>query len=111
MRAVVTITLKDLRLGLRDRSAFVIGILAPLTLAIILNAVAGDFFDGDQAFSVDYGVVDHDGGEMADTLITVLEDDLDGLDVDLVTGLDEDDARRQVDDGDPAAVFVVPDGC
>lgn len=104
MRAVLTILAKDLRLRIRDRSALVVGIAAPFGLAFILNLVTGGFGED---FSATYGVVDHDRGEVAGAFTQVVE----GLDDDfrIRTGLDEDEARRDVDGGGLDAVFVIPE--
>lgn len=105
MRPALTILAKDLRLRVRDRSAFVVGIAAPFGLAFILNLVTGGF--GDE-FSASYGVVDQDGGEVATGFTEAVE----GLgdDFEVTTGLDQDAARRDVDDGELDAVFVIPEG-
>jgi ABC-2 type transport system permease protein len=108
MRAALTIAAKDLRLRLRDRSAFIVGIVAPFVLAFILNTVVGGAFDAED-FSASYGVVDQGGGEVAANFVQALED-LDVVDIELTTGLTEDRARAEVDDGDLDAAFVIPAG-
>lgn len=106
MRAVLAILGKDLRLRARDRSAFVIGIAAPLGLAFILNAVIGGGFDD---FSARFGVVDRDGGQVASGFVGAL-DELDDVDIEVITGLSDADARDRVDDDQVEAAFVIPDG-
>lgn len=103
MRAVLTILAKDLRLRIRDRSALVVGIAAPFGLAFILNLVTGGFGED---FSATYGVVDRDRGELSAAFTQVAE----GLgdDFEIRTGLDEDEARREVDGGGLDAAFVIP---
>lgn len=59
MRAAVRIAVKDLRLRIRDRSAFIIGLIAPLTLAFIFNLILGGALSGDGP-GLDYGLVDDD---------------------------------------------------
>lgn len=108
MRSALIIAGKDLRLRLRDRSAFVVGIGAPFLLAFILNGVVGGAFDTDE-LSISFGVVDQDGGEVAATFVDVLES-MDVVDIDLTTGLGLDQARREVDGGDLDAAFVIPAG-
>lgn len=103
-RAVVLITIKDLRLRVRDRSAFVIGIVAPFGLAFILNMVVGGAFE---QVGADVAVVDHDEGNLGESLVEALGS---VPEVDVTTGLDEDDARAEVDDGDLQAVIVIPAG-
>lgn len=106
MRAVLAILGKDLRLRARDRSAFIIGIAAPLGLAFILNAVIGGGFDD---FSARFGVVDQDGGEIAGGFVAALEQ-LDAVDIEVTTGLSDAEARHHVDDEQLDAAFVIPEG-
>jgi ABC-2 type transport system permease protein len=105
LRAVGTILFKDLRLRVRDRSAFVIGVVAPLVLATILSQVVGDFGEGE--FVATYAVVDDDRGRASAAFPDVVGS-VPGIDV--VTDLSEQEARTEVDDGDVDAAFVIPDG-
>jgi ABC-2 type transport system permease protein len=102
--AALAIALKDLRLRLRDRSAFVIGIVAPLSLAFILQLVVG----GSDDFQADYAVVDDDGGPVAAEFTDVVTSIGNGIEVE--TGLTEDEARQRIDDDELDATFVIPDG-
>ncbi|MGH9247348.1 MAG: ABC transporter permease [Acidimicrobiales bacterium] len=106
MRAVLTIARKDLRLRVRDRSAFIIGVVAPFVLAFILNLVFGGV--GGDEFSATFGVVDRDGGPVAASLTEVVE----GLggDIEVETDLGDDEARQKIDDDDLDAAFVIPEG-
>ncbi len=62
MRATVTIAARELRSRLRDRSAWIVGLAAPVALASII-AIA---FSGDgPAFRATAGLADLDGGEVA----------------------------------------------
>lgn len=63
MRAALLICGKDMRARLRDRSAFIIGIVVPLGLALIFNAVFSGVSGNSQAISL--GVVDADHGVVA----------------------------------------------
>ncbi len=74
MRAAVRIAVKDLKLRLRDRSAIIIGIVAPLALAAIFYFVFGSAFDTTRGFGLDYGVVDLDRSELSTPLVEVLEE-------------------------------------
>ncbi|MGC9974353.1 MAG: ABC transporter permease, partial [Gaiellaceae bacterium] len=60
MRAAFLITAKDLRQRLRDRSAFLVGIVAPLALALALGVTISGFSAGSEMFTL--GVVNHDNG-------------------------------------------------
>jgi ABC-2 type transport system permease protein len=106
MRAALTIAAKDLRLRIRDRSSFIIGIAAPLGLALILHLVMGGVTDED--FSAHYGVANVDGGAAGEGLGEGLAHVDDRIEV--TTGLTEAEARKQVDDGDLDAAFIVPRG-
>jgi len=104
VRAALTIAAKDLRLRIRDRSSFIIGIAAPLGLALILHLVMGGVNEED--FSAHYGVANVDGGAAGEGLGEGLAHVDDRIEV--TTGLTEAEARRQVDAGDLDAVFIVP---
>ena len=63
MRAALLISSKDLKTRLRDRSAFLIGIVVPLGLAFIFNSIFGGISGNSQAISL--GVVNADHGVAA----------------------------------------------
>lgn len=105
MRAVLLIVAKDLRLRIRDRSMFVIAILAPFGLAFILGTVIGETED----LSATYAVVDEDGGELPRTFADVLES-VDALDVELVSGLTRQEAADRIDGENLDAAFIFPPG-
>jgi linearmycin/streptolysin S transport system permease protein len=60
MRAALLICRKDLRTRLRDRSAVLIGVVVPLGLAFIFNAILGGISGNSKAISL--GVVNADRG-------------------------------------------------
>ena len=60
MRATLLICAKDLKSRLRDRSALLIGIVVPLSLAFIFNAIFSGI--GGNSTAIDLGVVNADGG-------------------------------------------------
>lgn len=98
---------KDLKLRLRDRSVFIIGIVAPLALALVFNFVFGHALDTDTGVQPSYGLVDLDGGPIAERFAETLEGMSEqgfGTVEHLPT---EAAARRSVDDG-LDAVFVLP---
>ncbi|MCP3975234.1 MAG: ABC transporter permease [bacterium] len=63
MNAAWTIAVKDLKQRVRDRSALIVGIVAPLALAAIFSFVFNPIDDFE--FSAQYVVVDQDGGPAA----------------------------------------------
>lgn len=100
---------KDLRLRVRDRSAFIIGIIAPLTLAFIFNAVFGNAASG-TGLGLEYGVVDQDGSGISAAFTEVLEgaasEDVLTLDVFADLGV----AEQAIEEGEIDAYFVLPAG-
>lgn len=62
MGAALVVAGKDLRRRLRDRTAYIVGVVAPLVLAGLISvAFGGSGF----AFSATFAVVDQDGGQLA----------------------------------------------
>jgi ABC-2 type transport system permease protein len=106
VRAAWTIALKDLRLRVRDRSAFIIGVVAPFTLAFVLNLVLGGVTADE--FSAEFAVVDLDGGPVATALADVVEGIGGGIDV--ATDLTEDEARARLEDDELDAAIIIPEG-
>lgn len=108
MRAAWQITVKDLRLRLRDRSAILVGIVVPMVLAFIFNAVFGGTF-GDGSIAT-IGYVDGDGGEVAQGLSEALGE-LDSEGTILIEELDDEASlRSRVEEGELPAGIVVPAG-
>ncbi|MEX2501181.1 MAG: hypothetical protein WD336_02295, partial [Trueperaceae bacterium] len=62
MRAAWTIAMRDLRSRLRDRSAWMVGLAAPVALAAIISVA---FSGHGPAFRADVALVDLDGGDVA----------------------------------------------
>ena len=106
MRAALAIAGKDLRQRFRDRSAIVLGFIAPVGIAALMSTA----LSGANEFHFSLGVVNDDGGPIGDALLEVLESpELSDI-VTVETIPTADDARRQVDDGDVAVGLVVPAG-
>ncbi len=109
MAPALTIAGKDLRQRLRDRSAIIVAVVAPLGLALIFSSV----FGGESGLRLDLhlGVVDEDGGELAaafaDGVLTALADQGDAT-------VDPAGPRAEVlaavEDGTLDAAFVIPEG-
>jgi ABC-2 type transport system permease protein len=106
MRRALSIAAKDLRLRIRDRSAFVIGFLVPFGLAGILSLTLSDV-DDEGDFSATFGVVDLDGGHLAVGFEQVIRS-LEFAEVEEVATLRQaEDLARE---GDVDAAFVIPAG-
>jgi ABC-2 type transport system permease protein len=108
MGAIWTITVKDLRQRLRDRSALIFGVVAPLVLAGIFSLVLGDVTTGPT--DVRWLVLDEDGGEIAAGLSDgVLPEVAASLDGEVVAVTDRAAAEAEVVAGDADALVIVPE--
>jgi ABC-2 type transport system permease protein len=94
--------------SVRDRSAIVTAVVAPLALAFILSTVLGGA-DG-SSLNVTFAVVDQDGGHVSAVLVDDILPSLQGEGVDLVETDSVDEARRMADDGEVEAAFILPEG-
>lgn len=110
MRTAIRIAAKDLKLRLRDRSALIIGVVAPLSLAFILNLVFGNAFDPTQGIGLEYGVVDLDRSEISVSFTSVLEEiEAEGI-LDLEVFDDLADAASAVEKGEVDSYFLLEPG-
>jgi len=118
MRIALLIARKDLRQRMRDKSAFIFGIIAPLALAVIFGFIFTPIQDS--VFHADYVVVDLDGGGIADAFgdsLGALEDE--GIaTIEYVDTVEEAEERVEVGSdpftGDDLvtadAAFIIPEG-
>jgi ABC-2 type transport system permease protein len=109
MRAATDIALKDLRQKLRDRSAILIGVVAPFALAALFSSILGG--TGEQRFHARWGLVDGDGGTTAAALVdgplaAMSEAGLLTLERFPTAAA----ARAAVDDGSVEAAVIIPTG-
>ncbi|MFH1329124.1 MAG: ABC transporter permease [Actinomycetota bacterium] len=107
--AALRIALKDLRQRLRDRSAYLWGIVAPLGLAAIFSLL----FSGiaDNALNVSFGVADDDGGPTARLFVDQVLAPLGERGVFAVEEVASAELVRQMAaDGKVDAAFVIPAG-
>lgn len=110
----------QLRRRIRDRSALIQGIVAPIVLAVIITTA----FGGGRSFSTTIGVVDLDGGAIGAALIAgtmgsvgneapdgdAASADEPGSGVELIALPDRATARAAIDDRDLPAAIVIPAG-
>ena len=106
-RIVALVAARDLRQRLRDRSAILVAIVAPLGLALIFSRLLA----GATEFHATYAFVDLDGGPMAatfreDVLGTLADDGM----LTIRETATEDAARADVEAGTADAAFVLPAG-
>lgn len=109
MTAAWIISLKDLRSRFRDRSALLVGIVVPLALAAIFNAVFSGVAGGNVAIRL--AVADDDHGAVARVFV---DNVLGGVSRSGVITVRAEPslaaARRQVSSGSVSAAIVVPAG-
>lgn len=109
MLAALRIAGKDLRLRVRDRSAFTIGLIAPLALAFVFNLLLGGALSG-QGPDLSYGLVDLDQSQTSQSFGQVLksmaEDDV----FEFAEYPTEAAARVAVEEGEISAFYLVPSG-
>jgi ABC-2 type transport system permease protein len=105
--ASATIAALELRRRLRDRSALIRGIVAPVVLAVLIGVALGSTSD----FSTTIAVVDADGSPVSRGIADGL---LGGVPADapvrLMRATDEATARRDLTDDRVDAVVVLPTG-
>jgi len=109
MRTILLIAGKDARQRLRDRSLLLFALVLPLSLAFVFSLILGDV-DGDSEI-FRYGVADQDGGAMAARFTGEFLPAVEAggpIGIQPVGSVGE--GRRLVDQGELAAVFVVPAG-
>jgi len=108
--AIWTITRKDLRQRIRDRSAVLFAVVVPLGLAALFGGLFGDFGTGNLG-TLRFGVVDDDGGDVAALFVEqVLPSVGEELDIVVSDASDEESAVSAIEAGDLDAVFMVPAG-
>ncbi|HEX6287438.1 MAG TPA: ABC transporter permease [Acidimicrobiia bacterium] len=108
MGAATRIAVKDLKLRVRDRSAIIIGIIAPLALAFVFDLVFGGAFT--QQLDLEFGLVDLDGTEISQGLGQGLaEVEAEGV-LSVETYSSADVAEQAVDDGDIDAFILIEEG-
>ncbi|MEU0535781.1 ABC transporter permease [Amycolatopsis tolypomycina] len=106
MWPVFVIAAKDLRQRARDRSAWVLGFLAPLAIAGLVSIA----FGGAETFHAEVAVVDEDHGVLARAFTSFLTGpELAGV-LTVTPVADAAEARARVDRGDAGAGVVIPAG-
>jgi ABC-2 type transport system permease protein len=109
VKGALTIAAKDLKRSVRDRSAIMLSLVAPLALAFILSTVLGSA--DEDSFSVKYVVVNEDGGPVADAFVDQV---LAGMEEEGFAEISESDdlakTRRSLEADDADAAFVFPSG-
>ena len=109
MRASFIIAAKDLSQRIRDKSAILLGLVAPLGLALIFAAIIPD--TSSFSFDAQVAVVDNDGGEISATFIDEVLPAVEAeglLQVEKYTSVG--DATADVEEGTLTAAYIFPEG-
>ncbi|MDH5420383.1 MAG: ABC transporter permease [Acidimicrobiia bacterium] len=111
MRHAWTIAKNDLSLRARDRSIYIIGLVAPLALAFIFNAVfGGGISDVGETITFEVGIANVDQGPIGAAFEDVIDSIAsDGL-LEVTTFDSAQAARSAADDGTVGAAFILPEG-
>ena len=105
--AILVIAAKDVAQRSRDRSAFIMGLVGPLALALIMGGTVGG---ADDPAPFELGLAVEDDGLAADGFGDVLADLEEDRIVEMTTARDLADLERLVDDGQVAAGFYLAAG-
>jgi ABC-2 type transport system permease protein len=108
VHAALAIAARDLRQKVRDRSAIILSVVAPFTLAYLFSVMLPS---ADASFSTRWALADLDGGPVAAQL---LAGPIDGIRSAGVAEIErvatEEDVRARVADGTTGAGIVIPAG-
>ncbi len=111
MGTLWTITVKDLRQRVRDRSVLLLALVVPIGLALVFDLLFGGLAGGSLG-DVDLAVVDLDGGPagqaFTDQFLPAVTDALEdeGTTIAVADVASAEDARAGVDDGTHDAAIV-----
>jgi ABC-2 type transport system permease protein len=107
VRQALLIAAKDLRQRIRDRSALLLSVVAPLGLALIFSQLLGSATE----FSTKWIVADLDGGALARVLREEVIGSMEDAGVAEITDVaTEEEARAPVESGDVNVAFIIPNG-
>ncbi|MGA7097334.1 MAG: ABC transporter permease [Acidimicrobiia bacterium] len=109
MSAASQIAAKDLKLRIRDRSVFILGLVAPLALALIFNAIFGNTFTTGQV-DLNYGLVDLDGSHVSQSFGDLMRQIAADGTLDVTNFETTDQADKAVEDGDIDAYVLLRPG-
>jgi ABC-2 type transport system permease protein len=103
------IATKDLKLRIRDRSAFILGIFAPLVLAVIFNFVFGGALNA-ESLDLRFGLVDLDDSDVSQAFREILSG-AESEELLVVTDFeDAAGAEAAVEEGEIDAYYLIEPG-
>ena len=104
MHAALSIAVKDLRQKVRDRSAIILAVIAPLSLAVLFSSA----LPGSQnTFHATFVVVDMDGGAVARSLVEGPLNNLAPAGIQVERRTTEVEAKTMVSDGSASVAIVI----
>jgi len=107
MHAALSISVKDLRQKVRDRSAIILAVIAPLSLAVLFSSA----LPGSQnTFHAKFVVVDLDGGAVARSLVDGPLNSLTPAGIQVERRATQAEAKAMVSDGSASVAIVIPAG-
>jgi len=107
MHAALSIAAKDLRQKVRDRSAIILAIVAPLTLAFLFSSAIPS---SQSTFEATFVVVDLDRGPVAQSLVDGPLAGLAPFGIKVKHGTTEADARAMLDGESASVAIIIPAG-
>lgn len=109
MSAATRIAAKDLKLRMRDRSAFILGVITPLALAYIFHLVFGNVFVS-ESLDLQLGLVDLDQTEISVSIGEVLTD-LEGQGIlEIAEYEDSESANAAIEEDEIGAYLLLEPG-
>lgn len=105
--AILVIAAKDVAQRSRDRSAFIMGLVGPLVLALIMGGTVGG---ADDPAPFELGLAVEDKGSVASGFDEILADLEEERVVEITVARDRAELERLVDDGQVAAGFHIAGG-
>jgi ABC-2 type transport system permease protein len=106
---LISISIKDTRILLRDRRALLVLIAMPFVIITILGLALGSLWSGDSGVSkFNVAVVDHDGGDVAGHLTKDILQSKDMKKLLVVQKMGETQARKDIASGDLASAIIIP---
>ena len=108
MRKLLALVLKELLIVVRDRTALLLFLAAPLGLTLVLAFASGGMAGGSDLSAIPVAVVNQDSGSVGAALVELLgSDELGGL-IAATPASDSQAARNLVDRDEAAAAILIP---
>jgi ABC-2 type transport system permease protein len=110
MQKILAITLKELTLVLRDRTALLLRLVAPLALTLVMNFAFSGLAGGAGLAQINVVIVNGDDGALGQALVDLLQSEALSDLLNPTTATDAGAARAQVNEANVAAAVIIPAG-